>query len=191
MVESPVFPRYIPRRPEGDSAPRTHRQGRDTCDSAPDGTRCTEGLKSIKPTATQATLMMGSPALSHSRRMSKRSLTSRSRGSAKISIVSKPISLVWRMPKAVPCPACTQAELMRPSFMADSLKGFTGFSGILGIVAAQAPPSIMRWGCRKMAKTERFWPNAGRALAIAGQTPNNERKPSRRMISSLIATRCA
>ena len=34
-----------------------------------------------------------------------------------MSIESKPISLVFRMPNAVPRPAWTQAELIRPSFM--------------------------------------------------------------------------
>ena len=34
-----------------------------------------------------------------------------------MSMVSKPISLVMRMPKAVSRPAWAQAELMRPSFM--------------------------------------------------------------------------
>src|SRR5579885_1047498 len=62
-------------------------------------------------------LTIGRPARSHSRLMRRRSLTSRSSGSAKMSMVSKPISRVMRMPKAVSRPACAQAELMRPSFM--------------------------------------------------------------------------
>src|SRR5262245_56078629 len=77
----------------------------------------TLGLKSISPTATQAMLTIGKPALSHSRLMSRRSLMSMSSGSAKISMVSKPISLVMRMPNAVSRPAWAQAELIRPSFM--------------------------------------------------------------------------
>ena len=34
-----------------------------------------------------------------------------------MSIVSKPISLVFRRPNTVGCLACTQAELISPSFM--------------------------------------------------------------------------
>ena len=37
-----------------------------------------------------------------------------------MSIVSKPISLVLRMPQAVSRPAWAQAELISPSFMLDS-----------------------------------------------------------------------
>src|SRR5579885_1641299 len=62
-------------------------------------------------------LTIGRPARSHSRLMRRRSLTSRSSGSAKMSMVSKPISRVMRMPKAVSRPAFAQAELMRPRFM--------------------------------------------------------------------------
>src|SRR5262249_5082478 len=79
--------------------------------------RCTLGLKSISPTATQATLTIGRPALSHSSLMSLRSLTPASSGSAKMSIESNPISLVIRMPNAVSRPDWAQAELIRPSFM--------------------------------------------------------------------------
>src|SRR5262249_27566615 len=43
--------------------------------------------------------------------------------SAKMSMVSKPISLVMRIPKAVSRPDCAQAELMRPSFMGENLLG--------------------------------------------------------------------
>ena len=49
--------------------------------------------------------------------MSFRSSTSMSSGSAKMSIESKPISFVFRMPKAVSRPAWAQAELIKPSFM--------------------------------------------------------------------------
>src|SRR5581483_2229534 len=71
----------------------------------------------MSPTATHATLTTGSPAFSHSVRMSLRSLASVSSGSAKMSMVSNPMAFVWRMPWAVPLPACAHAELIRPSFM--------------------------------------------------------------------------
>ena len=58
----------------------------------------------------------------HSSRISRRSLTSMSSGSAKMSIASKPSSLVLAMPNAVPRPAWTQAELMSPSFMVRALR---------------------------------------------------------------------
>ena len=63
---------------------------------------------------------MGSRALRHSDRISFFSSTSISSGSAKMSMESKPISLVWRIPNAVPRPAWAHAELMRPSFMMDA-----------------------------------------------------------------------
>jgi len=49
--------------------------------------------------------------------MSLRSLASVSSGSAKISMQSNPISLVFCMPYEVAFPACAQAELINPSCM--------------------------------------------------------------------------
>src|SRR5437588_636618 len=63
----------------------------------------------MSPTATHATLTMGRPTFAHSLRMSRRSRASVSSGSAKTSIVSKPISFVMRMPKAVSRPAGAHA----------------------------------------------------------------------------------
>src|SRR5262249_53723601 len=71
----------------------------------------------MRPTATQQMLTMGSPARSHSVLMSRRSRTSMSSGSVKMSMVSKPSSFVMRMPKAVSRPDWAHAELIRPSFM--------------------------------------------------------------------------
>lgn len=59
---------------------------------------CTLGLKSTSPSATQATLLIGRPARSHSFLTSLISMSLESSGSAKMSIVSKPISLVIQIP---------------------------------------------------------------------------------------------
>src|SRR5262249_39222694 len=93
----------------------------------------------MRPTATHAMLMMGRPALSHSRLMSRRSLASMSSGSVKMSMLSKPISRVMRMPYAVPLPDWTQAELIRPSFMGGLLLGET-INGRMGRVQLSPLP---------------------------------------------------
>ena len=59
------------------------------------------GIEIDQSTATQAMLTIGNPTSSHVRLMRRRSPTSTSSGSTKMSMVSKPISLVLRMPNAV------------------------------------------------------------------------------------------
>ena len=54
------------------------------------------GWKSISPVATQAMETIGNWSRSHSRRMSNRSSTVMSSGSAKISTVSKPMAVLTR-----------------------------------------------------------------------------------------------
>ena len=89
---------------------------------------------------------MGRLALRHSDMISFFSLTSISSGSAKMSIESKPISLVFRIPNAVPRPDWTQAELMRPSFMMHSPCRLLGRGG--GRAERRAPLGIGLAGSR-------------------------------------------
>src|SRR5438477_12707416 len=79
--------------------------------------RCTLGLKSTSPTATQQRLLIGKLQASAVSLINLRSRTSMSRGSVKISMVSKPILAACSMPNFVPLPAWAKAELIRPSFM--------------------------------------------------------------------------
>src|ERR1039458_6265295 len=90
--------------------------------------RCTGTLKSAMPSAQQQTETTGSPTSQQASLMSRRSLILISSGSAKMSMVSKPISLVFLMPSTVPTGVPAQAELMSPSFMTISppQKGLAG-----------------------------------------------------------------
>src|SRR5437868_11092566 len=68
------------------------------------------------PSAQQTVEITGRPTASQVSRMRRRSFASVSTGSLKMSIVSKPMSLVRRMPSSVPIGEPSQAELINPSF---------------------------------------------------------------------------
>ena len=82
--------------------------------------RWTLGLKSTSPTATQATLTIGRPAASHSSLISRFSLTSISSGSAKMSIESKPISLVLLDAERGPAAGLDPGGIDQAEFHGDS-----------------------------------------------------------------------
>ncbi len=77
----------------------------------------TGALKSAIPSAQHTVDTTGIPASRHASLINRRSLMSISVGSAKMSIVSNPISFVSRIPSAVPTCEPSHAELISPSFI--------------------------------------------------------------------------